>query len=145
MRYFPGATLKHQMCSMSLLNGVTLDCIVEITIIQTPQDLAMLRSQLLTQIQPIPVNSARRCNFNQSPQLSRKYDQSSLSPTTPSLLPYFSIMFESCSRNVWVQCLTFAHQNNNKRLRKAVPWHSSLKRRETILHWMQHCGEIVDW
>src|SRR4029434_11303437 len=44
-----------------------------------------LRSHQFTQIQRFPANSVRRCNFNTSPQLSRKFDKSLSSPTTFSL------------------------------------------------------------
>src|SRR4029434_247762 len=52
---------------------------------QTLQEVAMLRSHQFTQIRRFPANSARRCNFNTSPQLSRKFDKSLSSPTTFSL------------------------------------------------------------
>ena len=52
---------------------------------QTLQEVAMLRSHQFTQIQRFPANSVRRCNFNTSPQLSRKFDKSLSSPTTFSL------------------------------------------------------------
>src|SRR4029434_529965 len=55
------------------------------TVNQTLQERAMLRAHKFTQIQRFPANSARRCNFNTSPQLSRKFDKSLLSPTTFSL------------------------------------------------------------
>src|SRR4029434_3272404 len=49
---------------------------------QTLQEVAMLRSHQFTQIQRFPANSAQRCNFNTSPQLSRTFDNLLLSPTT---------------------------------------------------------------
>ncbi|XP_060794768.1 uncharacterized protein LOC132897518 isoform X2 [Neoarius graeffei] len=42
---------------------------------QTLQDFAVLRFASSTQIQPIPANSGRCCNYIQSPQLSRKFEQ----------------------------------------------------------------------
>lgn len=43
-------------------------------IYQTRQNFEMLPSQPLTQIQPVPVNSVRSCNFNPSLQLLCKFD-----------------------------------------------------------------------
>ena len=96
----------------------------------------ILRSQLLMQIQPIPVNSVRRCNFR-SLQLSSKFDQSSSSPTTPSLLPYFHIMFELVLlQQTCVSPIAFAHQNNTKAegnyfARHATLW-SNLRERNIL-------------
>ena len=45
-------------------------------IYQTLQEFAMLRSHQLIPIQQFPANSARRCNFNQSPQFSRNFIES---------------------------------------------------------------------
>ena len=72
------------MREMSMINMTQIGAQV-ISIRQTLQDFAMLRLQLLTQIQRFPANSARRCNFNTSPQLSRKFNKSLSSPTTLSL------------------------------------------------------------
>ena len=44
----------------------------------------MLRSQQFTRIQPISVNSARPCNFLQSPQLFRNFSQPPVSFTNHS-------------------------------------------------------------
>src|SRR4029434_1511385 len=67
---------------------------------QTLQEVAMLRSHQFTQIQRFPANSARRCNFNTSPPLSRNCDKSLSSPTT------FSLPLHQGSGNsaLWTRC-----------------------------------------
>src|SRR4029434_11173307 len=54
-------------------------------IMQTLQEVTMLRSHQFTRIQRFSANSVRRCNFNTSPQLSCKFDKLLSSPTTFSL------------------------------------------------------------
>src|SRR4029434_7856592 len=53
----------------------------------------MLRSHQFTRIQRFPANSARRCNFNTSPQLSRKFVKSFISHNfLPSATPRAEIL-----------------------------------------------------
>ena len=68
--YFNG-TFEHEIAHMYRLNLDILEVQKSVSVritcdkeaLQTLQDFPMLRSQLLTQIQPIPVNSARRSNL----------------------------------------------------------------------------------
>ena len=114
------------------------------SIYQTLQDFAMLRFATSTQHQPITANWVRCRNFNQPPQLSRKFDQSVASTWTdvdklPSaLLP---CLLRSSDSSIHAACvrLTFhtcRPKYNCERSRKAVSWYSTRKRGKIILHCM---------
>ena len=82
-------TLTGKGCNVKLKNKKLLQnhfCSLPSAAVGRPSRISRcLRSHQFTQIQGFPANSAQRCNFNTSPQLSRKFDKSLSSPTTFSL------------------------------------------------------------
>src|SRR4029434_995508 len=87
----------------------------------------MLRSHQFTQIQRFPANSARRCSFDTSPQLSRKFDKSLSSPTTFSLSLHQGQKF--CPHGHGADTRDFKQRRLKGRLRRSS---DSLRTRESI-------------